>query len=335
MAKHDQLREKGLANFESLLTLWGIEYKKLTEVEYDFLSPTRSDRNFGACRFNTYKGRGADFASSTITEQDCKLLGIGFSPNDFSGYSNGEYRKSGFDIIGLVQRVHNCNTYNDAAGYLSNDLKKIAEQGVIVTPAKDAAEKRRLEQAAQLQKKIELSQRLWHTAKELKGSKGEVYLDCRGIHPKETSIRINPWLKHTSGIRYPTLLFKAQKSPDGPIVAIHRIFLSENGETKAPVDDPKMALGAIKGAGIWFGNPSSILIIAEGPENALIYREANHSFVVSTVYSTNYHNLTIPKYVKTVILAPDEDKAGMSACKLAIKEYSKQGKKIRLARKHD
>jgi len=331
--KHDQLREKALANFESLLNYWGIEYKKLTEVEYDFLSPTRSDRNFGACRFNTHKGRGADFASSTITEQDCKFLGVGFSPNDFSGYSNGEYRKHGFDIIGLVQRIHSCSTYNDAAGYLSSDLKKIAEQGGIITPPKDAAEKRRIEQAEQLQKKIELSQRLWHTAKEFKGSKGELYFENRhGLSPKETNIRFNPWLKHISGVRYPTLLFKVQKEPNGPIVAIHRIFLSENGETKAPVNDPKTALGAIKGAGIWFGKPCDTLFIAEGPENALVYREVGKQFVVSTVYSTNYHNLVIPSYVKTIILVPDEDKAGLSACKLAIEAYTKQGKKVKMVR---
>ena len=326
----DQLREKGLANFESLLNLWGIEYRKLTEVEYDFLSPTRSDRNFGACRFNIDKGRGADFASATITEQDCELFGTGFTKDDFVGYSNGEYSKSGFDIIGLVQRVHNCSSYQNATGALKDDLNKIAERGGIIIPSKDAAEKRRKEQAEKLQKKIELSQRLWHTAKDYKGSKGELYFENRhGLKVNETNIRINPWLKHISGVRYPTILFKVQRAPDGPIVAIHRIFLNEDYSNKAPVDDPKMALGAIKGAGIWFGAPCDTLFIVEGPENALVYRHVGHQFVVSTVYAGNYHTLTIPSYVKTIFLAPDEDKAGFAAYRLAVQEYSKQGKKMK------
>lgn len=331
MAKHDQLREKGLANFDSLLALWGIEYKKLTEHEYDFLSPTRSDRNFGACRFNTYKGRGADFASATITERDCKFFGAGFTPADFLGYSNGEYQKSGFDIIGLVQRVHNCSSYQDAIGYLKNDLGKISEQGGIIVPPKDAAEKRRKELEQQLQKKIELSQKIWHTAKDYKGSKAKLYFENRhGLKVDETNIRINTSLKHISGKRYPTILFKVQKEPKGSIVAIHRIFLTEDYSQKAPVDDPKMALGAIKGAGIWFGEPCETLFIAEGPENALGLRYVGKQFVVSTVYSTNYHNLVIPNYVKIVYLVPDNDKAGMSACKLAIQAYLKQGKKVKM-----
>lgn len=333
LLKYDQLREKGLANFEYLLDYWGIEYKKLTEVEYDFINPTREDRDFGACRFNTQKGRGADFASRTISKEDCRNFGLGFTPEDFSGYTNGAPYKAGFDIIGLTQRIHNCNTYSDAAGWLRSDLSKLGENSALVIPSKDAAEKRRKEQAAQLQKKIELSQRLWHTAKELKGSKGELYFKNRhGLNPQETNIRINPWLKHISGVRYPTLLFKVQREPNGPIVAIHRIFLSENGEIKAPVNDPKMALGAIKGAGIWFGKPCDTLFVAEGPENALVYREVGKTFVVSTVYSTNYHNLTIPDCVKTVILVPDEDKAGLSACKLAIETYTKQGKRVKMVR---
>jgi len=334
--KYDQLREKGLANFELLLDYWGIEFRKLSEREYDFINPTRCDRNFGACRFNTHKGRGADFAASTISEQDCNLLGLGFNAHDFNGYTNGQVFKSGFDIVGLAQRIHNCGTYQDAMVRLKADLSEI-EKGSdsFVKPAKDAAEKRRIELELQLQKKTELSQRLWHTAKDYKNTLVETYFENRhGLTIDETNIRVNLNLKHISGVRYPTILFKVQKSPDGPIVAIHRIFLSPDGTKKATVDDPKMALGPIKGAGIWFGSPCDILYILEGPENALVYRFVGKQFVVSTVYSTNYHNLVIPSYVKTVILAPDEDKAGLSACKLAATEYTKQGKKVKLVRVH-
>ncbi len=329
--RHDTIREKGLANFESLLALWGVEFKKLTENEYDFLSPTRCDRNFGACRFNTYKGRGADFASSTITDGDCRLLGAGFTKNDFVGFTNGKAQKSGFDIIGLVQRVHNCNTYQEGIRYLNDDLNKIKANGGIITPPRDAAEKRRLELEAQQQKRIEISQRVWHTAKDYKGTPAEKYFKNRGgLVAQESNIRFT-YLNHVSGVKYPTILFKVQKTPDSNIVAIHRIFITEDG-TKAPVDDPKMALGAIKGAGIWFGTPNDVLFVVEGPENALVYRYLDRPFVVSTVYANNYHNLIIPSYVKTVILAPDEDKAGLSAARLAANTYRLQHKKIKMVR---
>jgi len=331
--KYDQLREKALANFESLLDLWGIEYKKITEVEYDFINPTRYDKNYGACRFNINKGRGADFASVTISESDCNNIGNGFTKEDFVGYVNGTAQKAGFDIIGLTQRIRHTNTYQDAAGWLSRDLQAIKDNGSLIVPAKDAAERRRKDQRQQQQKIVELSQRLWHAAKEIKNTKAEVYFNSRELHPQEKTIRIINYLRHKgTDKRYPTVIFKVQEALDGPIVAIHRIFLKEDGNGKADVPEPKMALGRIKGAGIWFGTPSDTLYVAEGPENALYIREVGIKFVVSTVYSTNYHNLVIPSYTKTVVLVPDEDGAGLNACKLAIKEYTKQGKNVKLVK---
>lgn len=83
-----------------------------------------------------------------------------------------------------------------------------------------------------------------------------------------------------------------------------------------------MALARIKGLGIWFGKPCETLYIGEGPEDCLTLRELGAKFIVCTIYGTNYHNITIPFYVKNVILIPQWDQAGRSALERAKTKYT-------------
>lgn len=332
--KYDQLREKALANFESLLAYWGIEYQQIGN-EYDFLSPTREDTNFGACRFNIDKGRGADFAGTTLPILDFKQLGCGFSKDDFNGFADGAETKVGFDVIGLAQRVHRINGYKVAAEQLRLDLQKLSEQVKLVSPTRDAAEQRRKEQEIKNAKLTEYAHKVWRACENIKieNTPGSIYLKNRGINwLNEPSIRFHPKVKNKElGRAIPTLLFRIQKEPTGPLVALHRIYLDEDGK-KAKVSAPKMALARILGAGIWFGAPGEQLAIVEGPENALTARTTyGLDFVVSSVSSANYSSLEIPPYVKRLILIPDEDKAGDAAYEKALIAYHRPGLKIQKA----
>lgn len=327
MGRLDELREKALANFETLLDYCKIEYRKVTEHEYDILATWREDKNFGSVRFNTEKNRGADFAGGSLLHEDYSRLGIGFDKEDFSGFTKeGQAAKIGFDVIGLFQRIFRCDTYKQTSEALGNIFTKIPD-GKLYNPTIDSAARRQQDQKAKEQKYQKLANDLWESSKYHKweGSIGELYLNKRGIFLREKNIRFHPSIQYgTQGTKYPALLFKVQKAPDGPLVAIHRIFLDQSG-TKAKLDNPKMALAPVKGAGIWFGEPSSILNIAEGPENALTLREWGAKFTVSSIFSTNLHNLTIPKCVKEIIIYPDTDKAGMAALERAKHTYTSLG----------
>lgn len=334
--KYDQLREKALANFEVLLQYWGLEFQTVGTNEYDFLSPMRSDANFGACRFNIEKGRGADFAGRGIsfTSSDYVLLGTGFGKEDFSSYVPGDETNVGFDIIGLAQRVHKANTYRDAAKRLSSDLQALAEQVQLTKPTRDAAEKRREEQIIKNKQLTEYANKVWRACENIciSNTPGELYLKNRGITIQEPNIRFHPRIKNKElNQAIPTLLFKIQKEPSGPLVALHRIYLDEQGK-KAKVAAPKMALARIFGAGIWLGIPGNQLAIVEGPENALTARcTYGLPFVVSTVSGANYSALSIPNYVTELVLIPDEDSAGEAAYQKAILAYHSPNIKIKKA----
>lgn len=328
--KYDQLREQALANFELLLNYWGIEYKLIGDNEYDFLNPTRRDTNFGACRFNIEKGIGSDFAGRGFERNDFSRFGIGFTADDFSGVTRtGESVRNGFDIIGLVQRIYKIGSYKEAAELLRDELSKLKSSTEYITPAKDAAERRKEKQRKNNERIVTYANNVWNACRDIKleGSLAEEYFKSRGLfNVKEQNIRFHPSIKNRELKQtLPAVLFKVQASPKADLSAIHRIYLTQHGR-KANVAAPKMALAKIANSAIWFGEPSEQLAIAEGPENALTARYCyNFGFVCSTISASNFSALTIPSYVKQLVLLPDEDDAGINSYKKAVKAYQAQG----------
>lgn len=331
MAKFEALKERALANFDFLLKYWEIEYIQINSSEYDFLNPTRDDTNHGACRFNITKGTGADFTGTGFTSSDYQSLGAGFDKSDFAGITRGDGNNWGFDIIGLCQRLHGLNTYNDAAKMLQHQLGQLKQGGVnlnkVDPKAKEAREHKRSEQKL---KTLQSAQRTWGLCRDYKNTIGETYLISRRlIFPRFDNLKFHEKI-YNSELKgnIPALLFKVSDAPDGVIQAIHRIYISKDGTRKAKVAAPKMALGSIQGAGIWFGEPGPELGIAEGPENALSLRVLGHPFVVCTINATNFSNLKIPDYVERLVLFPDPDKAGEQNAQKATRAYNNKEIKI-------
>lgn len=313
---YDALKEKALANFELLLNHWKLQYTRIGAQEYDIIATWRADKNFGGCRFNIEKGRGADFAGSYLTDENISKFGIGFTADDFVGISEQGQGKIGFDIVGLCQRLYHLNSYKDGTKYLDDDLRKISLTQHIIQPAYDAADRRREDLEKKKKKILKYATDLWESSKyhKFEGSIGEKYLNNRYIHQvKEQCIRFIPSLTHSpTKQQFPALIFKVQQTPTSPLTAIHRIYLTSEGK-KANIDNPKMALASIQGSGIWFGIPGEVLFLTEGPENALTLRDFGAEFVVSSIYASNMPNIAIPKEVKKIIILSDEDNAGKSS----------------------
>lgn len=339
--KYVSLKERALLNFEHLLHFWNITYTKIGADEYDFLNPTREDKSFGACRFNTTKGIGADFAGSAFTESDFKFFGKGFSKEDFVGFAKDTRNANwGFDIIGMCQRIHNLRGYKEAAAKLQGDLKEIKKRGIkLLEATKEAILERERKIQEDKNKKLKIAELAWNTCKPIKGTIGEKYLNSRGIYIKEEekSLKFHPKVYNSELKKeVPVILLKVTKEPNGLLTAVHRIYIKSDGSNKRDdISENKTALGAVKGCGVWFGTPKEKLYVVEGPENALTYRCIGFEFVVCTIYGTNFHDLTIPEYVETVVLCPDEDKpnknkTGKEFVIKAINEYQKQNKKVKV-----
>lgn len=337
---YELLRERALIHFESLLAVWKIDYVTIGKDEYDFLSPTRKeDKSFGACRFNCAKGIGADFAGLSYSRQEFERVGQGFSREDFAGFTEFGEARNTFDIIGLTQRIHDIDSYWRAADRLKKDLDNIDGGNFDNSFLAGQIAERQAAREAQKEKMRLIADRQWKYGRDIKGTIGETYLNSRNIwlqdHDIEPNMKFNGKVFNAELVKYiPAVLFKVSASLEGELKAIHRVWIAADGSRKARLTENKKALGSIEGNGIWFGTPHEVLYVCEGPEEGLTIKYVmEKNFVVSTVYATNYHNLTIPDIVKLVILVPDEDPAGLTAAGKAHTAYSKQNKKVVIHRK--
>lgn len=335
----DEIREQALANFDALLHHWDLDYRKITEYEYDIIATWREDKNFGGVRFNLKKARGADFAGGGLTKDDFDILSLqmpAFDKEDYAGYTPTGQGKAGFDIIGLAQRVYQCPSYADTVGRLNSDLTTIGQFKALNTPSSNAAMRRERDYRERVKKSKKLALDMWESCKfyPFENSIGDKYL----LNRHKLTIRDDN-MRYHSGIlckinnkweKFPALIFKVQESLFGPLKAIHRIYLSEDGH-KAKIPNPKMALAPIKGMGIWLGKKSTTLALTEGPENALALRQLGYNFVCSSVFGTNLHNISVPSYVTKLVIFPDPDAAGMRSLNAAIDVYGNLPIKVEAA----
>lgn len=334
LSKYELLKERALNYFEILLLHWGVEYTKIGANEYDFLSPTRKDTNFGACRFNISKGIGTDFAGTAYTKTDFESIGPGFTKEDFAGFTKYGETKCGFDIIGLAQRIYNSDRYSEAAKRLEEDLDQLTDSKADIISLTTQIAIRHEKIKLQQEKLKLISSRIWHASSSIKGTIAEQYLNSRKIYPDDdvSCAKYSRKIYNKELSCYiPAILFKVSDAPDSELKAIHRIWIAKDGSRKARLEENKKALGSIKGGGIWFGQPCEKLYVCEGPEEALSIKYGlKRQFVVSTVYATNYDALTIPDYVTHVMLIPDNDTAGKTAAAKAYKAYKDQGKNVKI-----
>lgn len=321
---YDGLKECAVFNIEKLFHIWGVTYTKISEYEYDFLNPTRDDKNFGACRFNTFKGIGGDFTGASFTDKDFSNLSGNLDISDFAGINASNKYNWGFDIIGLKQRICNFNTYREAAKALKEDIDTLKILGEVTIPSqKHILDKQRRQEEHKL-KSIQFAMRAWKYCIDYRGTPGQGYLENRKLFMTtlEPSIRFHHKIlcKETNGV-LPALVFKISSTPDGELTGVHRVYIDPFKYTKANVKNAKMALGEVMGNAIWFGEPCETLCIAEGPENALAVLVMGFKFVASTVNAANLSCLTIPPYVTKIVIFADNDKPGLTNAVKAKETY--------------
>jgi DNA primase len=111
-------------------------------------------------------------------------------------------------------------------------------------------------------------------------------------------------------------------------MAVHRVFIKQDGSGKADIPNPKKALGDKQGNAIWFGTPGPTLYVAEGPESALSVRALGYSFVACTIDAGNMASLEVPEYVKSVVIIPDNDSAGKTAAAQLLIKLGCKGLKV-------
>ena len=168
----------------------------------------------------------------------------------------------------------------------------------------------------------EAARRLFRAGRPLPGTPAETYLRARGITGRLDwpALRYHPsvYYREAEDARlesWPALL-AAVTDLDGNITGIQRTWLDLRRPDKAPLADPRRALGHLLGNGVRFGKATDILIAGEGIETMLALKSVLPSLPVIAGLSANHlAALDLPPApaLRRLYVARDKDAAGLRA----------------------
>lgn len=163
----------------------------------------------------------------------------------------------------------------------------------------------------------EAARRLFAASRPIRGTLAERYLQSRGIVlPANVSVlRFHPHCFHRGpqGREIWPALIAAVTELAGAITGVHRTWLDPDGG-KAPLDQPRRAMGHLAGNAVRFGVASDVLTAAEGIETALALKTVMPAMpVVAALSAAHLAALVFPPKLRRLYVARDNDEAGRFA----------------------
>jgi hypothetical protein len=166
----------------------------------------------------------------------------------------------------------------------------------------------------------EAARRLFRAGRSLIGTPAESYLRARGITAslRWPSLRYHPsvyYRAHEDAPReiWPALL-AAVTDPEGRITGLHRTWLDPAHSSKAPLADPRKALGHLLGNGVRFGVARDVVAAGEGIETMLSLKSVLPTLPMIAALSANHlAALDLPPTLRRLYVALDNDEAGRLA----------------------
>jgi hypothetical protein len=166
----------------------------------------------------------------------------------------------------------------------------------------------------------EAARRLFAAGRPLPGTPAKAYLRTRGITGRLDwpALRYHPSVYYRASEDAPLqtwpALLAAVTDLDGNITGIQRTWLDPHRAAKAPLADPRRALGRLLGNGVRFGKATDILAAGEGVETMLALKSVLPSLPVIAALSANHlAALDLPPALLRLYVARDNDAAGLRA----------------------
>ncbi|WP_417813019.1 toprim domain-containing protein [Thalassospira alkalitolerans] len=165
---------------------------------------------------------------------------------------------------------------------------------------------------------VAAARRLFAASGPITGTLAKRYLDSRGIQLTQdhTALRFHPhcYYRNETGFEVWPAMIAAVTGLDGVISGIHRTWLDPQTCDKAPVDQPRRALGQLLGNAVHFGKIGDITIAAEGLETALTLKMLFPNLPVLAALSAGHLGaLILPDSLQRLYVARDNDPAGWRA----------------------
>jgi putative DNA primase/helicase len=162
--------------------------------------------------------------------------------------------------------------------------------------------------------------KIWVASRPLQHSIAAEYLERRGIAMQPPSLRCR--------IDAPALVAAVQR-PDGKIVAVQQLKLTNEGE-KADLLCPRLTTGSLGTGAVRLGPASEVMGLAEGIETALSAMELSGVTVWASLGSARLHQVELPPEVEEVQVFVDNDEPGRLAARRAADVHTKAGRRVYL-----
>jgi hypothetical protein len=180
------------------------------------------------------------------------------------------------------------------------------------------------------------ARRLFRAGRPVIGTPAEAYLRARGITASLAwpSLRYHPsvyYRAHESAPRevWPALL-AAVTDLRGCITGVHRTWLDPAGRSKAPLADPRRALGHLLGNGVRFGVADDVLAAGEGIETMLALKSVLPAWPMVAALSANHlAALDLAPTLHRLYVARDNDAAGRIAAERLRARGTASGVEVR------
>lgn len=158
------------------------------------------------------------------------------------------------------------------------------------------------------------AERLWNESRAIRCTPASAYIKRRGLHGVESAeLRLHPHMTSVDDRMRRPALMAAIRSADGALQGVQATLLSAYGASKALVATPRRVIGKLLGGAVQLRRAGDTLVIAEGVESAL---SAASALGVPSWAALSAHNLSLfkpPPGVSRLIVAPDNDAAGLRA----------------------
>lgn len=163
------------------------------------------------------------------------------------------------------------------------------------------------------------TQRLFAAGRPVPGTLAESYLRARGLTCSLDwdCLRFHPsvYYRDAQGQRttWPALL-AAVTTLQGDMTGLMRTYLDPHTAGKAPVSNPRRAMGMLAGHGIRFGSATTLLVVGEGIETILALKSAHYELpMLAATSAAHLAQLILPSSLTHLIIAADNDAAGQAA----------------------
>ena len=238
-----------------------------------------------------------------------RLCGPDSGPGAAGKWSDAATGEHG-DLLDLIGRRQHLSRLTDAVGEARAFLALPRPSPADALPRRSSAPSGSAEAA----------RRLFALGRPVPGTPAETYLRARGITARLDwpALRFHPSVWYRESEAHPReawpALLAAVTDNAGTITGLQRSWLDRTGTAKAPITDPRRALGHLLGNGVRFGRAVDVVAAGEGVETMLALASVLPSLPLIAALSANHlAALTFAPSWRRLYVARDNDAAGSRA----------------------